>query len=57
MLVALGVAALQVARTEVGARFNTVVVALKVLGVIVVVVVGAFYVNKQLDPVHPAADP
>ena len=40
MLVALGVAALQVARTEVGARFNTVVVALKVLGVIVVVVVG-----------------
>jgi APA family basic amino acid/polyamine antiporter len=45
MLVALGVAALQVARTEVGARFNTVVVVLKVVGVIIVVVVGAFYVN------------
>jgi APA family basic amino acid/polyamine antiporter len=45
MVVALGVAALQVARTEVGARFNTVVVTLKVLGVILVVVVGAFFVN------------
>ena len=45
MIVALGVAALQVARTEVGARFNTVVVAIKVLGVAVVIVVGAFYVN------------
>ena len=45
MLVALAIAALQVARTEIGARFNTVVVAMKVIGVIIVIVVGAFYIN------------
>jgi APA family basic amino acid/polyamine antiporter len=45
MVVALSIAALQVARTEVGARFNTVVVAMKVIGVAIVIVVGAFYVN------------
>lgn len=45
MIVALGIAALQIARTEVGARFNTVVVAMKVIGVAIVIVVGAFYVN------------
>ena len=28
-----------------GARFNTVVVAIKVIGVAIVIVVGAFYVN------------
>ncbi len=45
MVVALAIAALQIARTEVGARFNTFVVALKVLGVVIVVVVGAFFIN------------
>jgi len=45
MLVALAIAALQIARTEVGARFNTVVVALKVIGVVIVIVVGAFFIN------------
>ncbi|MEO6927448.1 MAG: amino acid permease, partial [Rhodanobacter sp.] len=45
MVVALAIAALQVARTEVGARFNTVVVAMKVIGVVIVIVVGAFYIN------------
>ncbi|MEO9079729.1 MAG: amino acid permease [Rhodanobacter sp.] len=61
MVVALGIAALQIARTEVGARFNTVVVAMKVIGVGIVIVVGAFYVNpanwSPLIPqmVHDAA--
>ncbi len=45
MVVALAIAALQIARTEVGARFNTVVVVIKVVGVGIVIVVGAFYVN------------
>ncbi|HJU07552.1 MAG TPA: amino acid permease [Rhodanobacteraceae bacterium] len=32
-------------RTEVGARLNTVIVAIKVIGVALVIVAGAFYVN------------
>ncbi|MDN5939872.1 MAG: amino acid permease, partial [Salinisphaera sp.] len=47
-IVALLIAGLQVARTEVGARFNTVVVALKVIGVVIVIAVGAFFVNTDL---------
>lgn len=47
-IVALLIAGLQIFRTEIGARFNTVVVALKVLGVVIVIVVGAFYVNPDL---------
>ena len=47
-IIALLVAWLQIARTEVGARLNTIVVAIKVIGVMVVIVVGAFYVNPHL---------
>jgi len=43
--VSLGVAALLTLRTEWGARFNTVVVAIKVIGVLLVVGIGAFYIN------------
>ena len=43
--VALAVAALLAQKTEWGARFNTVVVAIKILGVALVIVVGAMYVN------------
>jgi len=46
-IVALLIAWLQIFRTEIGARFNTVVVALKVLGVAIVIVVGAFYVDTS----------
>jgi len=44
-VVALAVAGLLTLRTEWGARFNTVVVAIKVLGVALVIVVGAFHVD------------
>ena len=44
-LVTLGVAALLTFRTEWGARFNTLVVAIKVAAVILVIGVGAFYVK------------
>ncbi|NUO74018.1 MAG: amino acid permease [Frateuria sp.] len=44
-LVTLGVAALLVLRTEWGARFNTLVVAIKVAAVVLVIGIGAFYVN------------
>ncbi|HET7562342.1 MAG TPA: amino acid permease [Rhodanobacteraceae bacterium] len=47
-VVALLVAGLQIFRTEIGARINTVVVTLKVLGVVIVIAVGAFYVNPGL---------
>lgn len=47
-LVALAIACLQIFRTEVGARFNTVVVIMKVLGVGIVIVVGAFFINTDL---------
>lgn len=43
--VALAVAVLLTLRTEWGARFNTLIVAVKVLGVALVIVVGAFYIN------------
>lgn len=44
-LVTLAVAALLVFRTEWGARFNTVVVAIKVAAVVLVIGIGVFYVN------------
>ncbi|HET7932017.1 MAG TPA: amino acid permease [Rhodanobacteraceae bacterium] len=47
-VVALLIAGLQIFRTEIGARFNTFVVALKVLGVAIVIVVGAFFVDPSL---------
>ena len=43
--VALSVAVLLTVRTEWGARFNTVIVAIKVLGVALVIGFGAFYIN------------
>jgi len=50
------VAALLTMRTEWGARFNTVIVAIKVIGVLLVVGVGAFYINTAnwhpFIPVH-----
>ncbi|HEX7369272.1 MAG TPA: amino acid permease [Rhodanobacteraceae bacterium] len=46
-IVALLIAGLQIFRTEIGARFNTVVVSLKVLGVVIVIAVGAFYVDTS----------
>jgi basic amino acid/polyamine antiporter, APA family len=43
-------------RTEVGARVNTVIVAIKVIGVALVIVAGAFYVNTaNWHPFIPAA--
>ncbi|MGH8118767.1 MAG: amino acid permease [Rhodanobacteraceae bacterium] len=47
-IVALLIAGLQIFRTEIGARFNTVVVTLKVAGVFIVIIVGAFYVDTHL---------
>lgn len=44
-LVAMGVAVLLTVRTETGARLNTIVVAIKVIGVLLVIGVGAFYIN------------
>lgn len=44
-LVTLGVAALLIFRTEWGARFNTLVVAIKVAAVALVIGVGVFYVD------------
>jgi len=44
-LVAMGVAVLLTLRTEVGARLNTIVVAAKIIGVALVIIVGAFYVD------------
>ena len=44
-LVTLGVAGLLIFRTEWGARFNTVVVAIKVAAVLLVIGIGVFYVN------------
>ena len=54
-LVAMGVAVLLTAKTEVGARLNTVVVAVKVVGVALVILIGAFYVNPaNWHPFVPA---
>jgi len=47
-VVALLIAGLQIFRTEIGARFNTVVVTLKVLGVGIVIAVGIFFVDTSL---------
>jgi len=44
-LVTLAVAALLVMRTEWGARFNTLIVAIKVLAVIIVIGIGVFFVE------------
>jgi APA family basic amino acid/polyamine antiporter len=44
-LVTLAVSALLVMRTEWGARFNTVVVAIKVFAIALVIGVGVFYIN------------
>ncbi len=44
-LVTLAVAALLVMRTEWGARFNTVIVAIKVFAIVLVIGVGVFYIN------------
>ena len=46
-VVALAVAILLTVRTEVGARLNTVVVAVKVIGVVLVIGVGVFYINPD----------
>ncbi|RDI97166.1 amino acid permease [Dyella solisilvae] len=46
-LVTLGVSALLTFRTEWGARFNTLVVAIKVAAVALVIGVGVFYVNPS----------
>ncbi|HEY0180870.1 MAG TPA: amino acid permease [Dokdonella sp.] len=43
--ITLAVAALLVMRTEWGARFNTLIVAIKVVAVVLVIGVGAFFVN------------
>ena len=43
--VAMAVAVLLTLRTEWGARFNTLVVAIKVLGVALVIIFGAFYID------------
>ena len=46
-LVAIGVAVLLTARTEVGARLNTIVVAAKIVGVALVIIVGAFFIDPS----------
>ena len=45
VVVALGIAWIQIMRTEIGARLNTIVVTMKVIGVVIVIVAGAFYVH------------
>jgi APA family basic amino acid/polyamine antiporter len=53
--VSLAVALLLSVRTEWGARFNTLVVAIKVIGVLLVVGVGAFYIDTaNWHPFVPA---
>ncbi|HET7300040.1 MAG TPA: amino acid permease [Oleiagrimonas sp.] len=54
-IVALAIAALQIFRTEIGARFNAFVVSMKVLGVLIVIVVGSFFVKTELW--HPFIPP
>src|SRR5699024_6485593 len=46
--VALAIAGLQIFRTESGARFNAIVVSIKVLDVLVMIVLAAFFVNSDL---------
>lgn len=45
--VAMAVAVLLTMRTEWGARLNTIIVAIKVLGVALVIIVGAFYIDPD----------
>ncbi len=53
--VSVGVAILLTVRTEWGARFNTVVVAIKVIGVLLVVGVGVFFIDtSNWHPFIPA---
>lgn len=53
--VSLAVALLLTVRMEWGARFNTAIVAIKVLGVLLVIGVGAFYINTaNWHPFVPA---
>ncbi|MEO8998311.1 MAG: amino acid permease, partial [Rhodanobacter sp.] len=53
--VSVAVAVLLTVRTEWGARFNTAVVAIKVIGVLLVVLVGVFYINTaNWHPFIPA---
>ncbi len=53
--VSMAVAVLLTVRTELGARFNTVVVAIKVIGVLLVVGVGVFYIHPaNWHPFIPA---
>jgi basic amino acid/polyamine antiporter, APA family len=47
VVVALGIAWIQIMRTEIGARLNTIVVTMKVIGVVIVIVAGAFYVHMS----------
>ncbi len=54
-VVAMAVAVLLTVRTEWGARFNTVIVAIKVLGVMLVIGVGVFYIDPtNWSPFIPA---
>ncbi|MCE5233694.1 MAG: amino acid permease [Mizugakiibacter sp.] len=54
-LVALAVAVLLTVRTEWGARFNTTIVAIKVIGVALVIGVGVFYIDPaNWHPFVPA---
>ena len=46
----IGVAILLTVRTEWGARFNTLVVGIKVIGVLLVVLVGVFYIDPANWP-------
>jgi basic amino acid/polyamine antiporter, APA family len=53
--VSVAVAVLLTVRTEWGARFNTAVVTIKVIGVLLVVLVGVFYINTaNWHPFIPA---
>ncbi len=54
-LMALGVAGMLTLRTVWGARFNTIIVTVKVLGVVLIIGVGAFYVDiANWSPFIPA---
>jgi basic amino acid/polyamine antiporter, APA family len=46
-LVALAIAVLLTVRTEWGARFNTAIVAVKIAGILLVIVAGVFYVKPE----------
>jgi len=46
-IVAMAIAVLLTMRTEIGARINTVVVIVKIIGVVLIIGVGVFYVNPD----------